>query len=346
MPAQVCGVSHAAALGRGIDNININMYWMFSAAYDGCLSCVKHAIQEGCSADATSRSGQYNAMSWAQWGEDQEGKDTVAVQSYLRELGVGLPGPRLLPTDASIENARDAAQDRLGLSQQGTACHAAQNRLGLSQQSTVCQNAGSDQQCQLQHVAACKRRPGDPKYAYFSAAFDGCLQCVRRWTESGHVDVNVMSDHGGYNAMSWAHYGKEGGHNTDAVQAFLADKRVTLPPSRRDSGRGREAVDMPTLSETDLATTYGTGKKIWDAVVSRRQKQSQEAAASTPSMPPAREADEQTPRIYFVRASEPATETAAGAHAVLPRMALTVPVSHRGAGFRPPGDRRGIGAAK
>ena len=127
---------------------------------------------------------------------------------------------------------------------------------------------------------------------------------------------------------------------------FWAKKGVTLPPSRRDSGRGREVVDMPTLSETDLATTYGTGKQIWDAVVSRSKKRSQEAAASTPSMPPAREADEQTPRIYFVRASEPATETAAGAHAVLPRMALTVPVSHRGAGFRPPGDRRGIGAAK
>ena len=61
-------------------------YIAFSAAYDGCLQCVKHLVEEhGVSATTPSASGTYNMLSWAVHGCDNRPNQDPGVVLYLKQ---------------------------------------------------------------------------------------------------------------------------------------------------------------------------------------------------------------------------------------------------------------------
>jgi len=85
-----CGQKHTRALSS--TRLPTPLYKYFSAAYDGCLQCVEAALtdREVGVADL-SYSGAYNALSWAEFGEQEGQKDTAAVQSFLKARGLEVP---------------------------------------------------------------------------------------------------------------------------------------------------------------------------------------------------------------------------------------------------------------
>ena len=80
-------------------------YFLFTAAYDGCLQCVKSLVEEeGVDVCATSRTKQYSALDFAQWtldGRKNENANAVdqwkvaSVAEYLRGK-MGLPSAKSL----------------------------------------------------------------------------------------------------------------------------------------------------------------------------------------------------------------------------------------------------------
>ena len=62
-------------------------FWMFQAAFQGCLPCVQHCIEViGVDWCIQSLNENYTAMSWAQWGSDNHVPGTEEVVLYLASL--------------------------------------------------------------------------------------------------------------------------------------------------------------------------------------------------------------------------------------------------------------------
>jgi hypothetical protein len=83
--------------------------------------------------------------------------------------------------------------------------------------------------CGRLHTSAWKKPTRRPElYKAFSAAFDGCLWCVRQSLDSGEVSVTDRSDTRRYTLMDWAIWGElHGGNHTTGVQQLLI--RMTGP---------------------------------------------------------------------------------------------------------------------
>lgn len=78
------------------------------------------------------------------------------------------------------------------------------------------------QQCGVRH-AMVKRRANARKYEMFSAASDGCLDCVRYYVEVVGVDAASSSDTSAYTGVAWAEWARGGnmGEGHKAVVAYL-----------------------------------------------------------------------------------------------------------------------------
>jgi hypothetical protein len=64
---------HTSCLKKKMPPHRADVYHLFSAAYDGCLFCTKHFIEEvGISPAEKSDSGEYNALDWATYGGHQD----------------------------------------------------------------------------------------------------------------------------------------------------------------------------------------------------------------------------------------------------------------------------------
>jgi hypothetical protein len=83
--------------------------------------------------------------------------------------------------------------------------------------------------CGRPHQAACSPYHNDDKYAFFSAAHDGCCLCVPAYIEQKHLDPRVQSQTGDFNALSWARTGAADGRDTNWVQGYLEAHGVTVP---------------------------------------------------------------------------------------------------------------------
>ena len=74
-------------------------YWLFEAAYAGCLPCaVRFLEQDGVSSDIVSCSAGYSAMDWALWGQTEGREQCAAVVSYFRARYPTMPCRPEVPT--------------------------------------------------------------------------------------------------------------------------------------------------------------------------------------------------------------------------------------------------------
>lgn len=70
---------------RSYDKRGKTKFWMFCAAYQGCLACTKFCIEVlrvGVNSESENR--RYKAADWAQWGVEQGVEGAEEVQFYLR----------------------------------------------------------------------------------------------------------------------------------------------------------------------------------------------------------------------------------------------------------------------
>jgi hypothetical protein len=94
--------------------------------------------------------------------------------------------------------------------------------------------------CGRSHVYALKQGSSRPEvYTFFSAAYDGCKECVKQaLLVDKTVKASTLSDHGSFTAESWAEWGaSEAGKDTVAVLDILARCRAmeALPNSSMES---------------------------------------------------------------------------------------------------------------
>lgn len=63
------------------------IYWLFQAAQEGCLECVRRLVEEeGLDVDSKSQTQGWSALSFAEWGRDKFGNDTTDVRAYLEAI--------------------------------------------------------------------------------------------------------------------------------------------------------------------------------------------------------------------------------------------------------------------
>ena len=72
---------------RSADKRKKIKFWMFSAAFQGCLACTKFCIDMlGVDKDSESENRKYKALDWAQWGVEKGVDGAGEVVSYLQRL--------------------------------------------------------------------------------------------------------------------------------------------------------------------------------------------------------------------------------------------------------------------
>jgi hypothetical protein len=88
--------------------------------------------------------------------------------------------------------------------------------------------------CAQSHTRACTTATLGQPYRFFSAAFAGCVRCVRRYIKDGGDPAASLADDGTrWNALDWAIFGKEmEGQDTDWVIGFLEGKGVVAIDTR------------------------------------------------------------------------------------------------------------------
>ena len=111
-------------------------------------------------------------------------------------------------------------------------------------------------ECSRVHEAACSSEHANQPCRLFSAAHDGCRECVRRYIEEDGVDPREAS-HSGRNALLWALWGAANEKNTAWVQGYLEARGVTIP--HNDTGRGGPEGLPEVLSPRELVRVFGTG---------------------------------------------------------------------------------------
>ena len=77
--------------------------------------------------------------------------------------------------------------------------------------------------CTREHTACNKKKGGRrPEYKLFSAAAEGCLQCVRYYVERADIPYNAKSENSGYTALDFAQWAASREQtDTQAVQQYL-----------------------------------------------------------------------------------------------------------------------------
>jgi len=81
-----CGKDHTP---KSIAKRKEIRYWMFDAAFQGCLPCVQYCIETlGVDAQIESLNQNYTVVSWAEWGREKHVPGTEEVVVYLASLAV------------------------------------------------------------------------------------------------------------------------------------------------------------------------------------------------------------------------------------------------------------------
>ena len=79
--ACVPGERHKPARKR----VDERRYWLYEAAWDGCLTCVRHFLEdEHVDPDSRSHSQGYTVLDWAVWAREKGRPGADAVEEYLR----------------------------------------------------------------------------------------------------------------------------------------------------------------------------------------------------------------------------------------------------------------------
>ena len=82
VPVTSCGARHQPKnKSRRADA----KYWLFKAADDGCLQCVRAYLDAGVSATSTSDNCKYTVKDWTHWAADQKRSGAAVVLAYLEE---------------------------------------------------------------------------------------------------------------------------------------------------------------------------------------------------------------------------------------------------------------------
>jgi hypothetical protein len=121
--------------------------------------------------------------------------------------------------------------------------------------------------CGSLHDAACSPYHFRQPYKLFSAAFDGCRDCVRAYIEDELLDPNVRSESGEFNALSWALAGASKGQDANWVQGFLEARGVTVPASGT-------AHPSRVLTTKEIYELFGKGVVLYNKMLTaqgRRQ---------------------------------------------------------------------------
>ena len=128
--------------------------------------------------------------------------------------------------------------------------------------------------CTREHAACRKRKGGTgPEYMMFSAAAEGCLQCVRYCVERADIPYNAQSENSRYTALDftqWAatqeqtdtqavqQYLKSCDDLTAVQQALLADSAMALQPPSATGKRSLEDFVSPEAKRCRTIARYPT----------------------------------------------------------------------------------------
>ena len=189
------------------------------AAFAGCRECVRASVErEHVDPAMLLQRGECNVLAWAVWGA-AEGHDAAWVQGYLAGKGAA-------PRTRSFVTILGATGSGIG--------------------------------CGLSHTAACSPDHLCQPYKLFSAAHDGCRECVRAYVEDDLVNPRVQSQ-SGRNALSWALWGAANEKDTSRVQGYLEALGVTMPHSSMDAPGAGGLPEV--LSAEELDRVFGVGER-------------------------------------------------------------------------------------
>ena len=178
------------------------VYFLYKAAEDGCLACVKHLVDtEGVDPKQVSASCGYSALDFAAWAKSSSSDPGKYddVLAYLRESTSLICKEDLSPA-ASVDLSPAASVDVLPFS-----C------------------GGPD----VAHVPPKRGGKAQPRgYYLYKAAEHGCLQCVRYLVEIEGLDPNERSSTNSYSAADFARWVRDpnqGSEGYDKVIAYLEE---------------------------------------------------------------------------------------------------------------------------
>ena len=114
--------------------------------------------------------------------------------------------------------------------------------------------------CQRSHNAACSADYSGQPYLLFSAAHDGCRECVRRYIEDDGINPGATSQ-SGRNALLWAVWGAGNQKDTSWVQGYL-EARGGATLHNGTERRGPE--DLPqVLSAEERRRVFGSDNAMF-----------------------------------------------------------------------------------
>ena len=234
------GASHAPSKAKR-DN---REYWLFQAASDGCLPCVKHFLDvENVDPSAMSATQRYTALDFASYAHSRgvAGADAVAEFLRARQRADGDGGAGPSGGDSGYIAAAPLPADA----------------------PPPCLPGAS-------HPPSKKRRGSRVCWMYQAAA-EGCKTCVQYYVDVEAVDPRTRSDNMGYTALDWAVWAASRGvDGASGVAEFLRERAPELsePPEKR---RSAEAPPPDAAAQKRLP-----GKRSTIEAVAR------EAGLSTP----------------------------------------------------------------
>jgi hypothetical protein len=248
-PPGACGKAHISALKA--DSRQPQLYAAFSAAYDGCVVCVRQALDAGAvEVNQQSDNSTFNLMEWAVWGHQDAGNDTDAVQQLLRQLGASRHRNGKSVETGSAERTLAFVQEKSRVEQSTVVEQSTAN--GSIDTGRI---GGPEEMCTQSHRRVCDADHTGQPYQFFSAAFAGCARCVRQYIEEGG-DPAVQTRPKTRSALEWARVGKEEGRDTDWVIGFLEGKALKRKLKEQTDNfqeplEGWQAIDI-----------YGPGAKM------------------------------------------------------------------------------------
>ena len=140
--------------------------WFFTAAFQGCLPCVRYCIHAmNMHPDIPSDRAQYTVLDWSDWGYQCGFSGAMAVSDYLRRRDFDvIPPLRCCSIKMSLDS-RDCPVPPF-----------------------ICPRGPE------QHQPVSRMKHSQFKEWFFQAAKQGCLPCVRHCIEVLNMDPDVESN--------------------------------------------------------------------------------------------------------------------------------------------------------
>ena len=172
-----CGNAHISAFKA--DAQQPDLYLAFSAAYDGCVDCVRQALNSGAVAvNQMSDSSAFDLMQWAIWGQAVGKNDTLGVQNLLLERGARrTPSSNILKApsaERTVVFVKEETQPRPSTASASVGSRGATICTDVIKQEDKKRKRPGADTCAESHTRACSASHTGQPYLFFSAAFAGC----------------------------------------------------------------------------------------------------------------------------------------------------------------------------